>query len=226
LKKSITDKKPFREFIQAMSKASRNNYQVLDGKESYKQHFNYSILSLEKRALVLANIVLNDLPKNTLLLDHEVVDLKFENNIVYLFVLGIGIFSTRVTVKFRDSEVNVADIRDKLANIIQQDIKDNFTKTILEINKIFSKVAGNYFKLVRRNFELDRSKVASYAWLHTIYWIYGEQSLLDHPIISGVSDSEMQGAFAVLLDQELGSKPNFSDHYVYYGWGRSHLDQK
>ncbi|MDQ3838956.1 MAG: hypothetical protein M3297_06775, partial [Thermoproteota archaeon] len=146
--------------------------------------------------------------------------LEFKRNTVYFYASGVGIFSSQVTVKI-DKDVDITKIKGKLEEKVKEAIQDLFKSEISKIIQNFVSHAPAHLKLVRRIFDINSSKVGKLAWLHKIYWFYGDQFFNDNADGIGALNFEMRREFNNLLEQALEDTLPVEDRYVYYGWGRS-----
>lgn len=107
------------------------------------------------------------------------IEYKFENNTIYLYECGTGIFSTKVTVTFQSGEkVDSIDSVKKVEQFAKDIATKKFENVLLNISKIFSDTVDkqdnkqNNKKDIRKLIwiESDYFKIGHLDWLHSVYY--------------------------------------------------------
>ena len=198
--------------------------------EEEKEEKEVSFFSDEDRPVLLAIFPFTDFRKK-LSLEHDSpeatdpiseVNLEFEKNNIYIYPSGVGIFSSKVTVRCND---DINKIKEKLEIEVKKIIQENFKNqgSQMKLDKFNNSIKyGSRFKLVDiDSFEVESAKVTTPAWTHIIYWFYGNE-FFEWDTEKGQNlTSNFRREFTDLLEQPPENTLFLQNRLLFYGWGRS-----
>lgn len=155
--------------------------------------------------------------------DYEVssnsITYKFENNTVYFYEAGSGLFSTQVRVRFRRGE-NVDSVKE--AERFARDIViRKYENQLSSLRDMFSETITKKGIVQVTRFESDSFVVERFGWLHTAYYFCNPEFLEDNEdFINRLRDNILKD-LSTLLDQVPHEMSSSMNHYVFFGDGRS-----
>jgi hypothetical protein len=139
---------------------------------------------------------------------------KFENNTIYFYECGTGLFSTQVTITFQAAE-NVASIASikEAENFARNFVTKKFEDQLLSFTNMFSKTVSK--KGIRQLTWIasDSVKVGRFAWLHTVYHICNPKISGDNgPFREKLKENKSTDS-PLLLDQDPLEMSSSMDRY-------------
>jgi hypothetical protein len=181
-----------------------------------------SFFSDEDRPVLLAIFPFDGFRQKLVLKDGcPEADLIFENNTIFIYACGVGIFSSEVIVRYSD---DINEIKDKLEVKVKEIIQENFKNqgSEIKLDEFNNSIkCDNRFRLVD-SFKLESARVAKPAWTHIIYWFYGNEFFRYDSMENRQNLlSDFRRDFTDLLEQSPHNTVFLQNCLVFYGWGRS-----
>jgi hypothetical protein len=177
---------------------------------------------------------------------------KFENNIIYLYECGTGVFSTQVTVTFQgdDKGDSMASVQ-KAEEFARDIVPKKFEEVLLNISGIFSNTVKKQDNKQDNKqgirhltwIESDYFVKGHLAWLHSVYYLAKENTPTDLSFLPDQIPHEISssmGRYVFITDFGIGrsifmTKETFSEEnvirlrrlleaYQYFYYGLYQLD--
>jgi hypothetical protein len=141
---------------------------------------------------------------------------KFENNTIYFYECGTGLFSTEVTVTFQGAEKvdSIASVKE--AEIFARNIViRKFENLLLSLSNIFSETVNK--KRIRQLTWIasDYFMVGHLAWLHSVYYFCKPDFFEDNGRLKDQLKKNTSTDLSFLLDQVPQEKSSSMGRYVF-----------
>lgn len=148
------------------------------------------------------------------------MELIFDNIIMYIFPSGLGIFAVQVRVTYKGDLYRIKnDVEAYVKEIILKYFEERSVQN--KLKEYEDKIRlDKHFRLIEK-FQVESTKYAKIAWLHTIYWFY-QEGFLDHDNEGKPKVKEAYLHSFINLVEEAPSTISFiKNRFLFYGWGRS-----
>ena len=147
------------------------------------------------------------------------VQIRFENNRIYLYEWGTGVLVTQASVTPHD--ISSTSALRKLETDIKKIFKQQFLQIVRDFIHEFASYANamHFKEMCLRNHDISETNL---AWVHTIYCFWGRDYFKDDMGEMGWElKNEIVTELAKLLDQVPEDMSPVPERYVFYGWGSS-----
>ena len=154
---------------------------------------------------------------------------KFENNTIYLYQCGTGLFSSQVTVTFQSAEKadSIESVK-KAEELAKGIVTKKFYNVLLNISKIFSDIVSkqDIKKGIRKLtwIESDYFKIGHLDWLHSVYYFCRPDFFEDNGRLKAQAKENILTDLSFLPDQIHHEISSSMGRYVFitdFGFGRS-----
>lgn len=158
-----------------------------------------------------------------ILKDYEVssnnITYKFENNSVYFYEAGTGLFSTevRVTILGRGN----LDLIDEAERFAREVVRNKYKNHLLNLRNIFSEtIAKKDIKELTR-IASDPYEIGGFEWLHIVYYFYNTEFLITDEKFRNKLKEDIHRDLSSLLNQAPHEMSSSLNSYVFFGDGKS-----
>ncbi len=147
------------------------------------------------------------------------VQIRFENNRIYLYEWGTGVLVTQASVTRHN--ISSASALSQLESKIKEIFKQQFLQMVRTFVHEFTKyTAEKEFEEI--NLRIHENSETNLAWIHTIYCFWGKDYFKPNMGKMGWElKDEIVGELTNLLDQVLEDMSPVPERYAFYGWGSS-----
>jgi hypothetical protein len=147
------------------------------------------------------------------------VQIRFENNRIYLYEWGTGVLVTQVSVT--PHNITSASALKEL----EKEINEIFRQQFLRIVRVFIHEFALYASDMHFNempLRTHDNSEFNLAWIHTIYCFWGSDYFkADMGVMGWELNNDMVREFSNLLHQVPEDMSPAPERYVFYGWGSS-----